>query len=41
MNLRDYVRDIQNYPKECITFFDIAPILSNPEAFQYALYQLS
>ncbi|MGL1862308.1 MAG: adenine phosphoribosyltransferase [Pseudodesulfovibrio sp.] len=41
MNLRDYVRDIQNYPKEGITFFDIAPILSNPEAFQYAVDQLA
>lgn len=41
MNLRHYVRDIPDYPKKGITFFDITPILKNPEAFQYVIDQLA
>lgn len=41
MNLRHYVRDIPDYPKKGITFYDITPILSSPEAFQYAVDQLA
>jgi adenine phosphoribosyltransferase len=41
MNLRNYIRDIPNYPKEGIVFFDITPILSNPEAFRYAIDSLA
>ena len=41
MNLRDYVRDIPDYPKEGITFFDITPMLSNPEALEYAVDELA
>lgn len=41
MNLRHYVRDIPDYPKKGITFFDITPILSDPEAFQYVIDQLA
>jgi adenine phosphoribosyltransferase len=37
MNLRHYVRDIPDYPKKGITFFDITPILKSPEAFQYCV----
>ncbi|BDQ32735.1 adenine phosphoribosyltransferase [Pseudodesulfovibrio portus] len=37
MNLRHYVRDIPDYPKKGITFFDITPILKSPEAFQYCI----
>ena len=33
MNLRNYVRDIPDYPKKGITFFDITPMLSDPGAF--------
>jgi len=40
MNLRHYVRDIPDYPKKGITFYDITPILSDPEAFQYVMDQL-
>ena len=40
MNLRHYVRDIPDYPKKGITFFDITPILSTPEAFNYVIDQL-
>lgn len=41
MDLRAYIRDIPNYPKEGIVFFDITPLLSNPKAFQYAVDQLA
>lgn len=41
MDLRQYIRDIPNYPKEGIVFFDITPILSEPKAFQYTIDQLA
>jgi len=41
MNLRDYVRDIPDYPKEGITFFDIAPMLSNPKPFAVIVDRLA
>ncbi len=41
MNLRDYIRDIPDYPKEGIVFFDITPILSDPTAFRYTVDQLA
>lgn len=41
MNLRDYIRDIPNYPKEGILFFDITPMLSDPDAFRYAIDMLA
>ncbi len=34
MNLRDYVRDIPDYPKEGIVFFDITPDSQRPGCFQ-------
>ena len=37
MNLRDYIRDIPDYPKEGILFFDITPMLSDPDAFRHAV----
>lgn len=37
MNLRDYIRDIPDYPKPGILFFDITPILKTPKALQYAV----
>ena len=40
MNLRHYVRDIPDYPKKGITFYDITPILSSPKAFAYVIDQL-
>ncbi|QJB57674.1 adenine phosphoribosyltransferase [Pseudodesulfovibrio sp. zrk46] len=41
MNLREYVRDIPNYPKEGIMFFDITPILKSPKALKYAVDALA
>ena len=32
MNLENYIRDIQDFPKQGIEFKDITPLLSNPEA---------
>jgi adenine phosphoribosyltransferase len=40
MNLRHYVRDIPDYPKKGITFYDITPILSSPKAFGYVIDQM-
>jgi adenine phosphoribosyltransferase len=37
MNLRHYVRDIPDYPKKGITFFDITPILGTPKAFRHVI----
>jgi len=36
-NLEQYVRDIENFPKEGILFKDIAPLLQNPKAVQQCL----
>lgn len=41
MDLRVHIRDIPNYPKEGIVFFDITPLLSSPAAFRYAVDQLA
>ena len=41
MNLRDYIRDIPDYPKKGIVFFDITPILSDPEALRHAVDSLA
>ncbi|WP_320175911.1 adenine phosphoribosyltransferase [Maridesulfovibrio sp.] len=41
MNLRDYIRDIPNFPKEGIVYFDITPLLAAPKAFQYTIDQLA
>ncbi|MEP2934865.1 MAG: adenine phosphoribosyltransferase [Gilvibacter sp.] len=32
MNLKEYVRDIEGFPKEGVNFKDITPLLSSPEA---------
>ena len=40
MNLRNYISDYPNFPKDGILFRDISPLLRNPEAWQYALRQL-
>ncbi|MCL4114158.1 UNVERIFIED_CONTAM: hypothetical protein GTU68_042440 [Idotea baltica] len=40
MNLKDYIRDITDFPTEGIVFKDITPLLNNPKAFKYALTEL-
>ena len=40
MQISDYIRDIQDFPKEGITFKDITPLLANPEAVKTAVEEL-
>ena len=40
MNISDYIRDVQDFPKEGIGFKDITPLLNNYEAMQQAADQL-
>jgi adenine phosphoribosyltransferase len=40
MDLRDYIRDVPDFPKPGILFKDITPLLANPTAFQVAIDQL-
>lgn len=37
MDLRQFIRDVPNFPKEGILFFDITPLLAAPQAFRYAV----
>jgi adenine phosphoribosyltransferase len=41
MDLRDYMRDIPDFPKPGIRFKDITPLLANPTAFQHAIDLMS
>ena len=41
MDLRAYVRDIPDFPREGIVFKDITPLLLNPEALDAAVARLS
>lgn len=40
MNLRDYIVDVPDWPKEGIVFKDISPLLADGDAFSYAIEQL-
>lgn len=40
LNLQDYIRDIQDFPKQGILFKDITPLLANKEAFELCLEKL-
>ncbi len=37
MNLREYIRDIKDFPEKGIIFRDITPLLKDPKAFKYAI----
>ena len=37
MDLKKYIRSIQDYPKKGILFRDITTLIKNPEAFNYAV----
>jgi adenine phosphoribosyltransferase len=41
LDLREFIRDIQDFPKDGILFKDITPLLANATAFQAALDQLT
>lgn len=40
MNLKDYIRDVKDFPSEGIVFKDITPLLSKPVAFKFALDEI-
>lgn len=40
MNLKDYIADVPNFPKEGILFKDITPLMQNGEALKYAVDQM-
>jgi len=37
MNLKDYIKEIQDFPKEGINFKDMSPILENSEALDFVI----
>ncbi|MCK5871525.1 MAG: adenine phosphoribosyltransferase [Methylococcales bacterium] len=39
--LKDYIRDIPNFPKTGILFKDISPLLKNPQALKQSIQQLA
>ena len=41
LDLKDYIRNIPDFPKPGILFRDITPLLSNPAAFQYTIDKLA
>jgi adenine phosphoribosyltransferase len=41
LNLRDYIRDIPDFPKPGVLFKDITPLLAAPAAFGAAIDQLA
>ena len=41
MDLKKYIRSIQDYPKKGILFRDITPLIKNEEAFREAINQMA
>jgi adenine phosphoribosyltransferase len=41
MDLRDYIRDVADFPKPGVLFKDITPLLMDPAAFAYSVATLS
>ena len=41
MNLKNYIAEVMDFPKEGISFKDITPILQDPEAFKYAISRIT
>lgn len=37
MNIKEFIREIPDFPKEGILFKDITPILQNPETYNYVI----
>lgn len=37
INLRDYIREVKNFPKEGISYKDITPLLQDPKAMDFAV----
>ena len=40
MNLKDFIRDIPDFPVKGVIFRDITPLLKNPDALNYAVDKL-
>jgi adenine phosphoribosyltransferase len=40
MELKKYIRNIKNFPKQGIMFRDITTLLKNPDAFEFTINQL-
>ena len=40
MDLKNYIRDVANYPVKGVTFKDITPVLLDKKAFKYSIEQL-
>lgn len=40
MNLKDYVSEVENWPKDGVSFKDITTIMDNGEAYKYATDQI-
>jgi adenine phosphoribosyltransferase len=41
MNLKDHISSVPDFPKPGILFYDISPLLANPEAWQVALDRMA
>lgn len=41
MDLKSYIRDIPDWPKEGVIFKDITPLLANKDSFKYAIDALA
>ena len=41
LDLRDYIRDIPNYPRRGIVFRDVTPLFLDPEALEHAIALLA
>ena len=41
VQLRDFIREIPDFPKPGIVFRDITPLLASPDAFAVAIHQMS
>ncbi len=41
MEIKDYIRDIQDFPSEGILYRDITPLLKDSAAFKYVVNQIS
>ena len=41
MDLRQYIRDIPDFPVEGILFRDITPLMQEPEAFRYVIDRMA